>query len=184
MKGKYPEIEAKMKKTIESLSAELGTVRAGRANPAVLSKIMVDYYGAETPLPQLAAISSPDARTLLVSPWDGGALKAAEKAILQSDLGINPVNDGKAIRLNFPPLTEERRKDLVKSVKKYAEEAKVAVRNIRRDELERAKNDKKKSVITEDDLKVIEKDLQELCDRYIKDIDKVALDKEKELMEV
>ncbi|MBR6740708.1 MAG: ribosome recycling factor [Clostridia bacterium] len=184
MKGKYPQIEAKMQKTVEALIAELATIRAGRANPAVLAKIMVEYYGAETPLPQLAAISTPDARTLVVTPWDAGALKAAEKAIQQSDLGINPVNDGKALRLGFPPLTEERRRDLAKSVKKFAEDSKVSIRNTRRDELEKAKGDKKKSIITEDDLKIIEKDLQELCDKYIKEIDKVAADKEKELMEV
>ena len=140
-----------------------------RANPAVLDRITVDYYGSPTPIQQIASVSTPDARSLLIQPWDGSVLKGIEKAILASDLGINPQNDGRAIRLVFPALTEERRRDLAKQVKKYSEDAKVAVRNIRRDAMEKFKTQKKKSEITEDDLKIIEKDLQKLTDDYIKD---------------
>ena len=184
MKGSYPEIETKMKKTIDALAYELATIRAGRANASVLDKVTVEYYGSPTPINQVASVSSPEPRTLLVSPWDPSVLKALEKAILASDVGITPVSDGKAIRLSFPPLTEERRRDLAKTVKKYAEEGKVAVRNVRRDAMDKYKAAKKKSEITEDDLKIIEKDVQELVDKYVKEIDKVAAAKEKEIMEV
>lgn len=184
MKGSYPEYEDKMKKCVESLQHELSTIRAGRASANVLDKVMVDYYGAATPLSQIASITSPEPRVLLVSPWDGAALKPAEKAILKSDIGITPISDGKALRLNFPPLTEERRRDLGKTVKKYSEESKIVLRNVRRDALEKAKVQKKKSEITEDDLKIIDKDMNELVDKYTKEIDKVASAKEKEIMEV
>ena len=184
MKGSYPEIETRMKKTIDALAYELSTIRAGRANASVLDKVTVEYYGTPTPINQVASISSPEPRILMVSPWDPSVLKALEKAILASDVGITPVSDGKAIRLSFPPLTEECRRDLAKTVKKYAEEGKVAVRNVRRDAMDKYKAAKKKSEITEDDLKIIEKDVQELVDKYVKEIDKVAAAKEKEIMEV
>lgn len=184
MSTDYSEFEAKMKKTTEILSEQFASVRAGKANPAVLDRITVDYYGSPTPIQQVASISTPDARSLLIQPWDGSVLKGIEKAILASDLGINPQNDGRAIRLVFPQLTEERRKELAKQVKKYGEEAKVAVRNIRRDAMEKFKAQKKKSEITEDDLKIVEKDMQKLTDDYIKEVDKIAANKEKELMEL
>ena len=184
MSTDYSEFEAKMKKTTEVLSEQFAAVRAGKANPAVLDRITVDYYGSPTPIQQIASISTPDARSLLIQPWDGSVLKGIEKAILASDLGINPQNDGRAIRLVFPQLTEERRKDLAKQVKKYAEESKVAVRNIRRDAMEKFKAQKKKSEITEDDLKIVEKDMQKLTDDYIKEVDKIAAKKEQELMEL
>jgi len=184
MKNSYPEYEAKMQKAIASLSAEFATLRVGRASASVLNKITVDYYGAATPIGQIAAISTPEPRMLVIAPWDVSALKGIEKAILASDLGINPVNDGKTLHLSFPPLTEERRRELAKLVRKYSEEAKVAARNIRRDALETYKAMKKKSEITEDDLKVVEKDMQEIVDKYIKEIDKITEAKEKELMEV
>lgn len=184
MKEQIKSHEVKMQKTLDVLSKELAAVRAGRANPAVLDKITVEYYGAPTPLNQVAAISTPDPRTLAIQPWDGSVLKAIEKAIQVSDLGINPQNDGRAIRLVFPALTEERRRDLAKQVKKYSEDAKVAVRNIRRDAMEKFKAQKKKSEITEDDFKVIEKDMQKLTDDYIKEVERIADEKEKELMEI
>lgn len=184
MSTDYSEFEAKMKKTTEILSEQFAAVRAGKANPAVLDRITVDYYGTPTPIQQVASISTPDARSLLIQPWDGSVLKGIEKAILASDLGINPQNDGRTIRLVFPQLTEERRKELAKQVKKYGEDAKVAVRNIRRDAMEKFKAQKKKSEITEDDLKIVEKDMQKLTDDYIKEVDKIAANKEKELMEL
>ena len=184
MSTDYSEFEAKMKKTTEVLSEQFAAVRAGKANPAVLDRITVDYYGSPTPIQQIASISTPDARSLLIQPWDGSVLKGIEKAILASDLGINPQNDGRAIRLVFPQLTEERRQELAKQVKKYAEESKVAVRNIRRDAMEKFKAQKKKSEITEDDLKIVEKDMQKLTDDYIKEVDKIAAKKEQELMEL
>ena len=184
MSTDYSEFEAKMKKTTEVLSEQFAAVRAGKANPAVLDRITVDYYGSPTPIQQIASISTPDARSLLIQPWDGSVLKGIEKAILASDLGINPQNDGRAIRLVFPQLTEERRKELAKQVKKYAEESKVAVRNIRRYAMEKFKAQKKKSEITEDDLKIVEKDMQKLTDDYIKEVDKIAAKKEQELMEL
>ncbi|HNY00093.1 MAG TPA: ribosome recycling factor [Oscillospiraceae bacterium] len=180
----YAEFESKMKKTLENLVSELDAVRAGRANPAVLSQISVDYYGAPTPIQQIASVSVPDPRSLVIQPWDGSALKSIEKAILASELGINPQNDGRIIRLVFPQLTEERRKELAKQVKKYGEEAKVAIRNIRRDAMEKYKKQEKASEITEDDYKNIEKDVQKLTDDYIKKIDDTADKKEKELFEI
>ena len=176
--------EEKMKKTVETYATELGTIRAGRANPRVLDRITVDYFGTETPLNQVGNVTVPEARLLQIQPWDTSMLKKIEKAVQTSDLGINPTNDGSVIRLAFPQLTEERRRDLTKTVFKYAEEAKVAVRNIRRDALEKAKEQKKKSEITEDDLKIVEKDMQNLVDKACKDIDDLAKKKEKELMEV
>ena len=184
MPADYAEYKAKMIKTTEVLSAQFAAVRAGRANAAVLDQISVEYYGTPTPVQQIASVSTPDPRTLLIQPWDGAALKPLEKAIIASDLGINPQNDGRAIRLVFPQLTEERRKELVKLVKKYAEESKVAVRNIRRDAVDKFKAMKKKSEITEDDMKNIEKDLQKLTDDYIKEIDALAAKKEKELFAI
>ena len=184
MKGSYPEIETRMKKTIDSLSYELSTIRAGRANASVLDKVTVEYYGSATPINQVASISSPEPRVLLIAPWDPSVLKALEKAILASDVGITPVSDGKSIRLAFPPLTEERRRDLAKTVKKYSEDSKVAIRNVRREAVDAFKAKKKKSEITEDDLADIEKDIQTLTDRYIKDVDTLSAAKEKELIEV
>ncbi len=180
----YQDFERKMKRTCEFLKEQLASVRAGKANPAVLDRITVEYYGTDTPINQVASISVPDARSLLIQPWDASALKAIEKAIQASELGINPQNDGRAIRLVFPQLTEERRKDLAKQVKKYGEEAKVAVRNIRRDAMDKFKAQKKKSEITEDDFKDVEKDMQKMTDDYIKEVEKIAEDKEKELMEL
>ena len=180
----YPEFEKKMKKTCESLTATLATIRAGRANAAVLDQIQVDYYGVPTPIQQVATIATPDPRSLVIQPWDNSVLKGIEKAILASDLGINPQNDGRSLRLVFPPLTEERRKDLVKQTKKYGEEAKVAIRNIRRDAIEKFKKQQKSSEITEDDYKIAEKDIQKLTDDYIKEIDKISERKEKELTEI
>lgn len=184
MKELYQEYERKMQKTIEVVASDFAGVRAGRANAAVLDKITVEYYGTETPIHQVASISTPDARTLVIQPWDNTLLKAVEKALLVSDLGVNPQNDGKVIRLVFPQLTEERRKELTKQVKKYGENGKVAIRNIRRDAVEKFKAMKKKSEITEDDLKIIEKDLQKLTDDYIKEVERIADEKEKELMEI
>ncbi len=180
----YPEFENKMKKTCEALSTQYATIRAGRANAAVLDQIQVDYYGVPTPIQQVASIATPDPRSLLIQPWDGSILKGIEKATLASDLGINPQNDGRMLRLVFPPLTEERRKELVKQTKKYAEEAKVAIRNIRRDAIDKFKKQQKSSEITEDDYKIAEKDIQKLTDDYIKEIDKISEKKEKELTEI
>ena len=184
MKTEYKEFEERMRKSINSVAADFAAVRAGRANASVLDRIMVDYYGSPTPIQQIAAISSPDARTLMISPWDGSALKLIEKAIQNSDLGINPQNDGKALRLAFPQLTEERRKELVKQIRKYAESGKVAVRNIRRDAMDNFKKQEKKSEITEDELKQVEKDFQKLTDESCKKLDDLLDKKEKELMAV
>lgn len=178
------EFKNRMIKTASVLSTQFDTVRAGRANAAVLDQIEVDYYGTPTPIRQIASISSPDARTLFIQPWDGSTLKLIEKAILTSELGINPQNDGRVIRLVFPQLTEERRKELAKQVRKYGEEAKVAVRNIRRDAMDKFKKEQKKGEITEDDLKDLEKDMQKLTDDYIKEVDKLTAAKEKELFEI
>ena len=178
----FKEYARKMDKTLEHLDEEFGAVRAGRANAKVLDRITVEYYGSETPLNGVATISSPDARTLVISPWDTKLLKDLQKAIQCSDLGINPQNDGRVIRLTFPMLTEDRRKELVKQVKKYAEDAKVAMRNIRRDGMDYVKKLKKNSEITEDDQKKAEKDLQDLLDKYIKKVDDACATKEKELM--
>ena len=180
----FKEYSRRMEKTLEHLSEDFGAVRAGRANPQVLDRITVEYYGSETPLNGVATISSPDARTLIVQPWDAKLLKDIQKAIQVSDLGINPQNDGRVIRLVFPQLTEERRKDLTKQVKKYAEEAKVALRNIRRDGMDYVKKLKKNSEITEDDQKKAEKDLQDLLDKNIKNVDAALAAKEKELMAI
>ena len=178
------EYDVKMQKTIDVVISDFAAVRAGRANAAVLDKITVDYYGSATPINQVAAISSPDPRTLLIKPWDGSILKAIEKAIQLSDLGINPQNDGTSIRLAFPQLTEERRKELTKQVKKYAENGKVAIRNIRRDAMDKLKAKQKKSEITEDDCKEYEKELQDMTDKRCKELDDLAAKKEKELMAV
>ena len=180
----YPEFESRMKKTAEVLQTQLAAVRAGRANAAILDQITVDYYGVPTPIQQVASISVPDPRSLLIQPWDASVLKGIEKAILASELGINPQNDGRAIRLVFPQLTEERRKELAKQVKKYGEDAKVAVRNIRRDAIDKFKKQQKASEITEDDYKEIEKDIQKLTDDYIKQVEGIADKKEKELFEI
>ena len=178
------EFKQRMIKTTEVLSTQFASVRAGRANAAVLDQISVDYYGTPTPIKQIAAIASPDPRTLTIQPWDASSLKNIEKAILTSDLGINPQNDGRIIRLVFPQLTEERRKELAKQVRKYGEEGKVAVRNIRRDAMDKFKKQQKKSEITEDDYKLLEKDMQKLTDDYIKEVDKLTEAKEKELFEI
>lgn len=182
--GKYPEVEEKMEKRINGFTSELKTIRAGRANASVLDKISIDYYGTVTPVQQIGSISSPEPRMLVIQPWDATVLSDIEKAINKSDLGIAPQNDGKVIRLNFPPLTEERRRELVKLVKKYAEEAKVQIRNARRDGIESYKKQKKDGEITEDDLKTIEKDIQTMTDKYIKEIDDITSDKEKEITEI
>jgi len=175
---------SKMGKTIDVLKSDFATVRAGRANPGVLDKLTVEHYGSAMPINQLASISVPEPRMLAIQPWDKSALKAIEKAILASDLGINPQNDGSVIRLVFPQLTEERRKDLTKQVKKMGEDAKVAIRNIRRDAVDTFKKQQKKSEITEDDLKVLEKEIQDATDKYCKEIDTETSKKEKELMEL
>ena len=174
----------KMGKTIEVVKADFASVRAGRANAGVLDRIQVEYYGTPTPIQQVASISSPDPRTLAIQPWDASLLKAIEKAILASDLGINPQNDGRVIRLNFPQLTEERRKELVKQVKGYGENGKVAIRNIRRDAVDYFKTLKKNSEITEDVQKDLEKEIQDITDKRCKEIDVLTAEKEKELMAV
>ena len=184
LKDEYKVYESKMSKSIDSISADFAAVRAGRANAAVLDRIMVDYYGTPTPIQQIASISSPDPRSLVIQPWDSSAVKLIEKAIQNSDLGINPQNVGRSIRLSFPQLTEERRKELVKQIHKYAENGKVAVRNIRRDAMDNFKKQEKKSEITEDELKQAEKDLQKLTDDSCKKIDELLAKKEKELMSV
>jgi len=184
LKEEYKIYEEKMKKSIESVSADFAAVRAGRANASVLNRIHVDYYGTPTPIQQVASVGSPDPRTLLITPWDASILRSIEKAILESDLGINPQNDGKAIRLGFPQLTEERRKELVRQIHKYAENGKVAIRNIRRDAMEHFKKMQKNSEITEDELKTAEKDLQKMTDDNCKELDVLLEKKEKELMSV
>lgn len=184
MKEQYKPFEEKMQKSVNALEKELATIRAGRANPAVLDKVVVDYYGAPTPINQMAAVSVSDARILVIQPWDMSALKAIEKAIMASDIGINPTNDGRVIRIAFPQLTEERRKELTKQISKYGEEGKVAVRSIRRDGIDKFKVMKKNSEITEDDLKESEKDFQNLTDKYCKLIDEVIAKKQKEIMEI
>ncbi|MBQ7325893.1 MAG: ribosome recycling factor [Clostridia bacterium] len=176
--------EEKMKKTIHSYSENLSTIRAGRANPDVLKKIAVDYYGSPTPISSIAEIKVTDARTLTITAWDKSIMKGIEKAILTSDLGINPQNDGSCIRLSFPPMTEERRKDLSKQISKMGEDAKVAVRNIRRDANDKIKADKKNSVMTEDEAKQSDKLVQDLTDKFIKEIDGITATKTKEIMEI
>ena len=184
LKEEYKVYQGKMKKSVESVVSDFDAVRAGRANAAVLNRISVDYYGTPTPIQQIASVGAPDPRTLVITPWDASALRGIEKAILESDLGINPSNDGKSIRLAFPQLTEERRKELVKQIRKYAENGKVAVRNIRRDAVDHFKKMQKASEITEDELKIAEKDLQKLTDDSCKEIDTLLANKEKELMSV
>ena len=184
MNPKCEQYKVKMEKTIEVMKHEFNTIRAGRANVAVLDKITVDYYGAPTPIQQIASVSTPEPRMLAIQPWDASALKLIEKAILASDLGINPTNDGKIIRLLFPQLTEERRRDLTKEVKHMAEGGKVAIRNIRRDAIDHFKKAQKASEITEDELKSLEKDMQDLTDKYVKEVDVESGKKEKELMEL
>ena len=180
----FSDYSRKMDKTLDVLAENFGAVRAGRANAKVLDRISVEYYGSETPLNGVATISSPDARTLVIQPWDTKLLKDIQKAIQTSDLGINPQNDGRVIRLVFPQLTEERRKELTKQVKKYAEDAKVAMRNIRRDGMDYVKKLKKNNEITEDDQKKAEKDLQDMLDKFIKKVDDATAAKEKELMAI
>ena len=178
------EFQRKMEKTLDVLASDFAAVRAGRANAQVLDRITVEYYGQPSPINQVGTVSSPDPRTLVIQPWDGSLLKAIEKAIQTSDLGINPQNDGRVIRLAFPQLTEERRKELIKQVKKYGEDAKVAVRNVRRDAVDYVKKAQKKGELTEDDQKKSEKDIQDLTDKFTKRIDEMCSVKEKELMEI
>ena len=180
----YDDIINKMDKTVGVFENNLAEVRAGRANPAILNKIRIDYYGTPTPINQVAGVSVPEARLIVIQPWDVSVLKDIEKAILASDIGLNPNNDGKVIRLAFPELTEERRKDLVKDIKKMAEEAKVAVRAVRRDGIETAKAEQKEGNMTEDELKQAENDIQKLTDNSIEEIDKILANKEKEVMSV
>lgn len=184
MKEQINITKEKMNKTLNALNNEFASIRAGRANPAVLDKVMVDYYGAPTPVNQMAAISVAEARILVIQPWDKSSLKLIEKAILASDIGITPTNDGTAIRLVFPQLTEDRRKELCKTIKKYGEEAKVTVRNIRRDSMDKFKTMKKNSEITEDDMKDCEKKVQDLTDKFCADVDKAVAEKEKEIMSI
>ncbi len=184
MKLDTKEYEAKMKKSVESYMTELSTLRAGRATPDVLSRITVDYYGAPTPINGVAAVSVSDARTLTITPWDPTTLKGIERAILASDLGITPLNDGKVIRLVFPQLTEERRREMTKQVAKLGEGAKVAIRNIRRDANDKTKALKKDGEMTEDEVKASDKLVQDLTDKYIKEVDKVTELKNKEIMEI
>lgn len=176
--------ESKMEKTISALKSDLATIRAGRANPAILDKVTVEYYGVPTPIQQVGTVAVPEARTITIQPWDMSILSDIEKAILKSDVGITPNNDGKVIRLNFPPLTEERRKELVKGISKRGEECKVALRNVRRDALEGFKKQKKEGEITEDDLKDLETKIQKLTDKFVGSVDTIVADKEKEIMEV
>jgi len=174
----------KMEKTIEALKREFAAIRAGRANPAVLDKIRVDYYGTPTPINQMAAVAVAEARILTIQPWDAGTVRAIEKALQASDIGINPQSDGRVIRLIFPQLTEDSRRAIAKNIRQMAEEAKVSVRGTRRDTLEKLKKLQKAAELTEDDLKVEEKDLQELTDKFVKEIDQVAAAKDKEIMEI
>ena len=180
----YSEIQSKMERTIENLQERFSEVRAGRANPAILNKVKVSYYGVETPINQVAGISVPEARMIVIQPWDASILKEIEKAILASDIGLNPNNDGKVIRLNFPELTEERRRDLVKDIKKIAEDSIVSIRSIRRDAIDYFKGLNKESLLTEDELVRAENDTQKLTDKYIAEIDSILANKEKEIMNV
>lgn len=184
MQTLFKTIEEKMGKTVSVLNNEYGALRAGRANASVLDKVKVDYYGTPTPVNQMAAVSVAEARILTIQPWDSSTLSAIEKAILASEIGINPQNDGRIIRLVFPQLTEERRRELGKDVKKMAEDSRIAIRSIRRDGIDKAKKMQKDSEITEDDLKNAEKKIQDLTDKYIKEIDKAAEAKEKDIMEI
>ena len=180
----YTSIEEKMEKTISVFSENLAEVRAGRANPAILNKVKIDYYGTPTPINQVAGISVPEARLIVIQPWDASILKEIERAILTSDIGINPNNDGKVIRLAFPELNEERRKELVKDIRKTAEEAKVAVRSIRRDGIDEFKKKQKDAEITEDDLHTAEEQIQKITDKRIEEIDSILANKEKEIMSI
>ena len=180
----FNEIEERMKKSISVFEENLSEIRAGRANPAILNKIMVDYYGVPTPINQVAGVSVPEARMIVIQPWDASVLKDIERSILASDIGLNPNNDGKVIRLAFPELNEERRKEIVKDIKKMAEEAKVAVRSIRRDGIDKAKELQKESSITEDDLKRAEEQIQKMTDKKIEEIDVILDKKEKEIMSI
>ena len=184
MKLDTREYEVKMQKSVASFSENLSTIRAGKADTAVLKKVMVDYYGSPTPISSIAEIKVADARTIVITAWDKSIMKGIEKAILTSDLGINPQNDGSCIRLSFPPTTEERRRELSKQISKMAEDAKVAIRNIRRDANDKVKTLKKNSEMTEDEAKASDKNVQDLTDKYIKDIDKIAADKTKDIMTV
>lgn len=184
MKEVFEKTEVHMKKPIHVLKEEYAEIRAGRANPAVLDKVRVDYYGTPTPINQMAAVSVTEARTLTIQPWDVSTVRSIEKAIQASDIGINPQSDGKIIRLIFPPLTEERRKEIVKDISKMGEDAKIAIRSVRRDAIEKLKALKKSSEITEDDLKQGEKKIQDLTDKFCKEIDQIAQDKDKEIMEI
>jgi len=184
MKEKFQEFDSKMQKCVKYMIEEFGSIRAGLANASVLDKITIDYYGTQTPVNQVGTISVPEPHMLVIQPWDASSLKEIEKAILKSDLGITPVNDGKIIRLAFPPLTEERRKEFVKIVSKKSEEAKVAIRGVRRDAMEVFKKMQKNSEITEDDLKKAEKDVQDLTDKFIKNVDEEAKKKEKEILSI
>ena len=184
MKLDNKEFEVKMQKSIDAYRNELDTVSAGRANPNILSRVDVDYYGSPTPVNQIGTISTPDARTIVIQPWDSTTLKSIEKAILASDIGIMPANDGKVIRLVFPQLTEDRRKELKKQVSKLGEDAKVAIRNIRREAMDKAKDMKKNGNMTEDEQKASEKSVQDITDKYIKNIDEITAAKEKEIMEI
>lgn len=184
MKEVLNKAEEKMQKSVGSLKNEFAAIRAGRANPAVLDKVLVDYYGTPTPINQMAAVSVSEARVLVIQPWDKSLIKEIEKAIQASDIGINPANDGSVIRLTFPQLTEDRRKELVKDIKKYGEEAKVAVRSIRRDANDKLKAKKKNSELTEDELKQGEDKTQKLTDKYVKNIDEVVAEKEKEVLSI
>ena len=180
----YSKFEEKMIKSISVFEENLSEIRAGRANPAILNKITIDYYGTPTPINQVAGISVPEARMIVIQPWDASILKEIEKEILKSDIGINPNNDGKVIRLVFPELNEERRKEIVKDIRKMAEEAKVAIRSIRRDAIDEAKAMQKKSEISEDDLKLAEDKIQKLTDKYVDEIDTILDRKEKEVMSI
>jgi ribosome recycling factor len=180
----FNEIEERMNKTINVFVDNLSEIRAGRANPNILSKIMVEYYGTPTPINQMAGVSVPEPRMILIQPWDMSVLKEIEKAIQKADIGINPNNDGKVIRLTFPELTEERRKEIVKDIKKMTEEAKIAIRSIRRDGIDMAKAAQKNGEITEDDLTGAENKIQKMTDTKIEEIDKISADKEKEIMSV
>lgn len=182
MKELLKKSEERMQRRIDHLTEEYKSIRAGRANPAILDKVKVDYYGTPTPVNQVASVSVPEARTIIIQPWDASILGAINKAILSSDIGINPQNDGKLIRLNFPPLTEDRRKEIVKEVAKIAEGTKVQIRNVRRDTLDELKKMKKDGYLTEDDLKDGEKKAQELTDKFIKKTEAISSDKQKEIM--
>ena len=180
----FTNIKEKMDKTINVYNEKLSEVRAGRANPAILNKVRIDYYGTPTPINQVAGVSVPEARLIVIQPWDMSILKEIEKAIIASDIGINPNNDGKVIRLSFPELTEERRKELVKDIKKMAEEAKIAIRAVRRDGIEEAKANQKEGNMTEDELKQAENQIQKMTDKSVEEIDKILENKEKEVMSV